>query len=545
MLFVSAPPRRKPLPAFAGSVALHCLLIVVMLLWPVIGPWNTVPVRKYPFRFVQLETPQYYRPRVSTGASRPGAAEVGQSAGLPSASRQRQAQAAGNSGTSEAFLPEQPIIPRKHRQFVLPPNVHVQPVKQTLVQLDLPPNLVLKQEIPLPTALLWQPSPMRRQFIAPPLKQVPKVTQALPVSPMLEPPNTELNIAQLNIARDVITDTPHLAQPPAIAPPVSSVGQEPAKEIRQTGLADSSQPSPANLVSLPTHPLRSATMLVLPPANQIAPSDVVNTGSSPGSGGGAARSDHGSGAQGQGLSASAKGGAGAAHEGTGGNRLGALLAGTGEAGSGSAGSGAATGLGAGRGTAASGNGSTSSGTGEAAGSLSGSGTTSGTGASAGPLGSNTAGLTRITLPKDGKFGVVVSGAAGSTPYPESVGALSGKVVYTVYVKVGLRKSWILQYCLPQAAQTVRKGTATSLDAPWPFLMLRLDRLSDFDPDYIMVHGMLTSAGQFDQLAMLFPAELEQRDLLLKSLKLWAFRPASRDGEPVAVEVLLIIPRQTE
>jgi hypothetical protein len=34
-------------------------------------------------------------------------------------------------------------------------------------------------------------------------------------------------------------------------------------------------------------------------------------------------------------------------------------------------------------------------------------------------------------------------------------------------------------------------------------------------------------------------------LLLKSLKLWAFRPASRDGEPIAVEVLLIIPRETE
>jgi hypothetical protein len=155
------------------------------------------------------------------------------------------------------------------------------------------------------------------------------------------------------------------------------------------------------------------------------------------------------------------------------------------------------------------------------------------------------GLTRITLPKEGRFGVVVSGAAGSTPYPESVGALSGKVVYTVYLKVGFRKSWILQYCLPQAAESARKGTATPLDAPWPFLMFRSDRFRDFDPDYIMVHGMLTSAGQFDRLAMLFPAELEQRDLLLKSLKLWAFRPASRDGEPVAVEVLLIIPRQTE
>ena len=506
MLFVSAPPRRRPLPALAGSVALHCLLIVVMLLWPVIVPQNAVPVRKYPFRFVQLQMPQEYRQRVPARASLPGVAEAGQFARLPAA----------NSGTSQMFLPEQPLIPRKHRQFQLPPNVHVQPVKQTLVQLDLPPDLVLKQEIPLPTAVLWLPAPMRRQFIAPPLKQVVKVAPILPVSPMLEPPNMELNVAQLNMAHALLTDTPHLVQAPGIAPPVSSTGQEPAKEIPHIGLADSSQPSAANLISLPTHPLRSATMLVLPPANQIAPSDAGNTGSAPG----------------RGPSASATGGAGAAAEGTGGNKSGVLSAGSGEAGSGSAGSGAGVGVAIGRGTAA-------------AGSASGSGTASGTSGPAGTLGSDTVGLTRITLPKEGKFGVVVSGAAGSTPYPESVGALSGNVVYTVYLKVGWRKNWILQYCLPQTTESARKGTTAPLDAPWPLLMLRSDRLRDFEPDYIMVHGTLTSAGQFDQLAMLFPAELEQRDLLLKSLKQWAFRPAIRDGEPVAVEVLLIIPRQTE
>jgi hypothetical protein len=527
MLFVSAPPRRRPIPALAGSVALHCLLIVVMLLWPMIVPQNAVPVRKYPFRFVQLQMPQVYRQRVPARASRPGAAEVGQSAGLPSAARQTQGQ------TAEAFLPEQPVVPQKRRQFQLPPNVHVQPVKQTLVQLDVPPDIVLKQEIPLPTALLWQAPPMRRQFIAPPLKQVLKVTPTLPVSPLLEPPNMELNMAQLNMAHALLTDTPHLVQAPGIAPPVSSAGQEPAKEIPHIGLADSNQPSAANLISLPTHPLRSATMLVLPPANQIAPSDAGNTGSPSGSGSGPGHSD------------------GAAPEGISGNRSGALTAGSGKAASGGAGSGADVGLGIGRGTAASGSGSASSGSGSASSGLgaAGSGTTSGTGGSAsgssGTLASDMVALTRITLPKDGKFGVVVSGAAGSTPYPESVGALSGKVVYTVYLKVGWRKNWILQYCLPQTTESARKGTATPLDAPWPLLMLRSDRLRDFDPDYVMVHGMLTSAGQFDQLAMLFPAELEQRDLLLKSLKLWAFRPASRDGEPVAVEVLLIIPRQPE
>ncbi len=147
-------------------------------------------------------------------------------------------------------------------------------------------------------------------------------------------------------------------------------------------------------------------------------------------------------------------------------------------------------------------------------------------------------MTRLTLPKDGKFGVVVLGSAGSAMYPESVSALSGKVVYTVYLKMGLRKSWILQYCLVKspAESAANKGTAaTPLDAPWPFLMMRPDQWSASDPDYIVIHGMVTSAGQFEQLAMVFPEQLDERDLLLRSLKLWAFRPAARDGEPVAVE----------
>jgi hypothetical protein len=141
----------------------------------------------------------------------------------------------------------------------------------------------------------------------------------------------------------------------------------------------------------------------------------------------------------------------------------------------------------------------------------------------------------------------VLGSASSAAYPETVGALSGKVVYTVYLKVGLKKNWILQYCLPGSKnQNAPRGqSSTPVQAPWPFLIMRPDQRSDADPDYIIVHGMVTNAGKFDQLAMVFPDELEKKELLMDSLKLWAFRPASRDGVPVGVEVLLIIPRQGE
>ena len=87
----------------------------------------------------------------------------------------------------------------QHRQFVLPPNAHVQPVKQTLVQMDVPPDIVLPQQIPIPTALLWQATVTKKQFIAPPLKEISKVAQKLPTVPTLAPPNAELNVPRANV----------------------------------------------------------------------------------------------------------------------------------------------------------------------------------------------------------------------------------------------------------------------------------------------------------------------------------------------------------
>jgi hypothetical protein len=148
------------------------------------------------------------------------------------------------------------------------------------------------------------------------------------------------------------------------------------------------------------------------------------------------------------------------------------------------------------------------------------------------------------LPKDGKYAVVVMGSSQSVPYPESVGALSGKMIYTVYLNVGLHKRWILQYCLTKEAEaTVPRGSSTTLDAPWPFLIFRPDHL-DEPSDYVIVHGRIDKDGRFDQLAMVFPDEFEQKELLLSSLKIWAFRPASRDRIATPVEVLLIIPGES-
>ncbi|HEX7362842.1 MAG TPA: hypothetical protein VF283_20315, partial [Bryobacteraceae bacterium] len=302
----------------------------------------------------------------------------------------------------------------------------------------------------------------------------------------------ETTPGELNIASMVTTEMPKLVRYPSVASPVSRAGKQPAQAIPQIGVAQSAQPSPADLISLPLKPLRSTTLLVLPPANQIAPADAETVGSPKGRTAGA---------------------------GTGGQQLAAS------------------------GPAAGASKQSQSAVAAAAKPPAATGQWTATGTPGALTGEpKLAGVTRLDLPKEGTFGVVVLGSAAASAYPEAAGALSGKVVYTVYLKVGLRKSWILQYCLAKGAT----GRSTvPVKAPWPFLIMRPDQWSASDPDYIIVHGMLTAAGKFEHLTMVYPDELDKKELLLQSLKLWAFRPASRDGVPVSVEVLLIIPREVE
>ena len=439
---------------------------------------------------------------------------------------------------------------RRARRFRLPPDAPVQAVNQTLIQMDVPPEIRLKQELPLPTVLLWSQTklpPLRRQFVAPPDKKAPAVTQSLPQAIALQAPNLQPDVAKLSIAAATADNTPSLLPPPSVAPPVSVSASEPAKEIPAIGLAKSDQPSQAAVLSLANQPPRSSTV-VLPPANQAAAADRADAGSLQGD----------RGAPGPGSAAASPSVARATSQSGNGN----AKAGSGPSQDKDSKSGAAAKTPAAVNAAAkSGNpeapaqaksaaetGSSKSSTAEArATSPSDAASKLNAGAEAAESTSapedNLAGATRFSQPRDGNFGVVVLGSSEAARYPASVGILSGKIVYTVYLHLGLRKSWILQYCIPSNAQPNIAGSGAPVGAPWPFEIMRPDRWSASDPDYIVVHGTLDATGRFDQLAMVFPAALETKDLILNSLRRWAFRPATRDGVPTPVEVLLIIPRE--
>jgi hypothetical protein len=129
-------------------------------------------------------------------------------------------------------------------------------------------------------------------------------------------------------------------------------------------------------------------------------------------------------------------------------------------------------------------------------------------------------------------------------YPETLGMWADRLAYTVYLQVGAEKNWIMQYCLPRVQQAV--GGISRPDAPWPYLIVTPHLAAgDSDTDAVLVHGFIDEGGHFEHLAVVFPTEFPQTKFILSALQQWQFRPAAQNGKSTTVEVLLIIPEETE
>lgn len=176
------------------------------------------------------------------------------------------------------------------------------------------------------------------------------------------------------------------------------------------------------------------------------------------------------------------------------------------------------------------------------------------GAAAGPAQSTASGdglgnqdtATQVTLPRNGVFGSVVVGAALQDQFPELAGVWNGRMAYTVYLHVGLARSWILEYSLPSTASAVLAANGERLEAPWPYSIVRPNLgPGDVNANALMVHGFVNQAGQFEALSVVFPQVFPQAQFVLQSLAHWQFRPATQNGRNAKVEVLLIIPEELQ
>ncbi|MCC6858857.1 MAG: hypothetical protein IT158_09855, partial [Bryobacterales bacterium] len=104
------------------------------------------------------------------------------------------------------------------------------------------------------------------------------------------------------------------------------------------------------------------------------------------------------------------------------------------------------------------------------------------------------------------------------------------------------------YCIPHSQDGVRQsgpviqlGNPRPVLAPYPRIMLVPPLSTLVRLERTILHGFITVQGQFRELK---PVRKEDEGFFSRIgsfLKTWEFRPATRDGLPVEVEMLLIIP----
>jgi hypothetical protein len=152
----------------------------------------------------------------------------------------------------------------------------------------------------------------------------------------------------------------------------------------------------------------------------------------------------------------------------------------------------------------------------------------------------------ITLPKDGRFGVVVVGSSMGDEFPETLATWNNRVAYTAYLHLGLPKNWILQYAVIRSLDAAQAGVVGRVEAPWPYDIVRPNLMTkDLNADALLIHGFLNQAGRLESLAIVFPSGFRYASFVLHALGQWQFRPAQQNGHATAVEVLLTIPDESE
>jgi hypothetical protein len=378
------------------------------------------------------------------------------------------------------------------------------PGPQTLIQPDVEKPITLPVPIPVPQVAIWSPSKVTVKKITPPLPQKPTSAD---VQPSVERPNEELTLAEVNIASSFHP----ISKPIVTASTTSPVRVQTQQQVQLPPTMSSkslTRPTPASILSLSNLRMKEGTA-TLPPVNEAVvvrgPGVLAAQGkeASPGS-----------------PNSSAKPGQGGSSPGPAGNPN-------------------KQGSGPGQGLAfkISGPGVAPNGSRETPEPEAGNGPDSLDGAQLS--------TTPISVPMDGHFGATIVGNTIQDQYPEMAGVWNGRMAYTVYLHVGLSRSWVLQYSLPRA-DAAQGGAATTLEAPWPYNIVRpnLDPGS-IDADALMIHGFVNQSGRFETLSIVFPQAFPQAQFVLAALEKWQFRPATQQGQSAKVEVLLIIPEQVE
>jgi hypothetical protein len=362
--------------------------------------------------------------------------------------------------------------------------------RQTLIQPEFHAHLSLAEQVPLPTVVIWTPGlASGKKIVAPKPEHV-----AADVKPSLEMPNEEVRPADFSVASTNVPSRSD-ALPAATTSLVQARSVSPVEMAPVTTSDSTEQATPAAVLSLSDLRMQDGTVW-LPPVNEMAPSAASpatpdNQENPRAPVGNLAGDPH------QSPASAALGGAGSEDGSRPRSSLNVPNAGAAQGDDDSA-------------------------------------------------DDNRFTTEHIVLPKDGRFGVIVVGNSVGEEYPEALEIWSNRVAYTAYLHVALGKNWILQYSSLRSGEAADGGTVARLEAPWPYDIVRPNLISrNLNAEALMVHGVLTAAGRLESLAIAFPTGFRYSSFVLYTLRQWQFRPARRNGQATAVEVLLIIPDEAE
>lgn len=154
-------------------------------------------------------------------------------------------------------------------------------------------------------------------------------------------------------------------------------------------------------------------------------------------------------------------------------------------------------------------------------------------------------FTRIMHPPNGTFDVVVTQSGGAAEVPGAATHLTGNPVYSVYLRVGDSREWVLAFCSPSKMPRnnryeVYVEDAAPLDPPYPIkTTIPKSMASQHRSTPLVFHGFLTAAGAFRNMQP--DAQDAITSQIAAALAEWQFRPARKNNVPTEIQVALIIP----
>jgi len=138
----------------------------------------------------------------------------------------------------------------------------MQPGPQTLIQADLLNPITLPQLIPVPQVVIWSPSKTTVKHIVPPLPEKPTAAEVIPV---LDRPNQELTLADVNLASSKLPSV-KLPVAPSTTSPVTVHAPAQVQLPPASASQQSAPPTPAAVLSLSD--LKMNGSAALPPVNE-------------------------------------------------------------------------------------------------------------------------------------------------------------------------------------------------------------------------------------------------------------------------------------